>query len=76
MEKSYSKILVAYDGSELSNKALKMAKDLAVKNREIKLDILNVIKTDVPLDLYRSAFFYQKIQEMKKRLKEEAGDFY
>lgn len=36
-------IFVAYDGSEHSKKALEMAKDIAVLNADIQVDIVNVV---------------------------------
>ncbi|MGI6105549.1 MAG: universal stress protein [Raoultibacter sp.] len=36
------KIFVAYDGSDHSKRALEMAKNIAILNSEIKIDIINV----------------------------------
>jgi nucleotide-binding universal stress UspA family protein len=44
----YSKILVAYDGSELAEKALKVAIKLAGVDKKIELHILHVLKP-IPL---------------------------
>lgn len=48
----YSRILVAYDGSELGKKALQMAKALAKQDERIEVDVLHVVHTKyVPQDM-------------------------
>ena len=42
-----SRILVAYDGSELGNKALKTAIELAKANEKIEIDVLHVVEVPV-----------------------------
>lgn len=44
----YKKLLVAYDGSALSYKALKIAKDYALQNDDLKVHIVSVIETSGP----------------------------
>jgi nucleotide-binding universal stress UspA family protein len=42
MNTFYSKILIAYDGSSLSEKALKMAITLAKQHEKVELDVISV----------------------------------
>jgi nucleotide-binding universal stress UspA family protein len=60
-----SKIVVAYDGSELSEKALKTAIKLAMQDKRIKLYVLHVLKPLPVLD------FLQAGQDQVKTLRLE-----
>lgn len=46
---NYSRIVVAYDHSELSKKALKMAMDLAKQDQQIELFVVMVIQPEKPI---------------------------
>lgn len=43
----YSRIVVAYDGSELGKKSLEMAKALAKYDENIEIDVLYVVNTKI-----------------------------
>jgi len=64
----YSKILVAYDGSELAEKALKTALKLAGVDKKIELHILHVLK---PLPLLD---FLEAGEESVKVLRRERAE--
>ncbi|MCM3786739.1 universal stress protein [Neobacillus mesonae] len=83
---SFSKIILAYDGSELANKALKKAVELAKLSENTQLDIVHVydfprvfigeglapIPPSVNSDVYELA--EETIDELKKRLADEQLD--
>ena len=56
------KILVAYDGSELADKAVDLALDIARPNEEISVDIVSVVP--VPFLTETQAVKFQDITEM------------
>ena len=49
MVTNYSRVVVAYDHSELSKKALKMAMDLAKQDQQIELFVVMVMQPDKPI---------------------------
>lgn len=62
-----SKIVVPYDHSESSKKALKMAMNLAKQNEEIELNVVMVIQPQYPYGLpYAYAFSYEERVELGK----------
>ncbi|MCZ8516733.1 universal stress protein [Paenibacillus filicis] len=64
----FKKILVAYDGSELAEKALKAAIKLAVHDKKIELHILHVLK---PLPIFD---YIETGVENVKMLRREKAD--
>lgn len=46
---NYSRIVIAYDHSELSKKALKMAMDLAKQDQQIELFVVMVMQPEKPI---------------------------
>ncbi|WNF38677.1 universal stress protein [Bacillaceae bacterium IKA-2] len=76
----YSRIVVAYDASELSKKALEMAKQLAEQDKRIEIHILSVIKDKnagdefgVPYEKVREQQ-QKKVQELLAEVKESLSD--
>lgn len=57
----FSKILVSYDDSELSKKALQKAKEIAELDGRIVLDILNVVT--VPTNQFIVGDVYREVRE-------------
>jgi len=70
----YSRIVVAYDHSELSKKALKMAMNLSKQDNAIQLFILMVLHPVKPTPYsygYAFASYYASQQEESKTIKKE-----
>jgi nucleotide-binding universal stress UspA family protein len=70
----YSRIVVAYDHSELSKKALKMAMNLAKQDNQIELLVVMVIQPDRPMVYsYGYAFeaYHEKQHEEVKAVRNE-----
>lgn len=65
--RAFSKILVAYDGSDYSERALQKARCLLQKDAQMMLYVLNVVDPDI--SLASSAKVYQELS--KKLLKGE-----
>lgn len=62
-----SRIVVPYDHSDSSKKALKMAMNLARQNEEIELSVVMVIQPQYPYGLpYGYAFSYEERLELGK----------
>ena len=61
----YSKVLIAYDGSELAEKALKVGMKLAVHDKKVELHILHVVK---PFFIFDSVFDGdEKVSTLRKK---------
>lgn len=56
------KILVAYDGSDLAEKALDLALDIAVPNTETAIDVVNVVP--IPLLNETQAISFKEITDL------------
>lgn len=63
-----SKILVAYDGSELSEKALKKAIEIAKTDSEVQLTVVNVL--DLTRTIANSMMFDEILKEMRSAARE------
>jgi nucleotide-binding universal stress UspA family protein len=61
----YSRIVVAYDHSELSKKALKMAMNLAKQDKQIELFVLMVMQPARPI-VYSYGYAFESIQESQR----------
>lgn len=61
----YSRIVVAYDHSELSKKALKMAKNLAKQDKQIQLYVVMVTQPVRPV-VYSYGYAFDSIQAAQK----------
>lgn len=59
----YSRIVVAYDGSELGKKALNMAKSLAAQDKKVEVHILHVIN---PKTLATEFGVYDAVKEQQQ----------
>ncbi|WEG13805.1 universal stress protein [Pullulanibacillus sp. KACC 23026] len=55
MKQLVKRVLVCYDGSEGSKKALELAKHLARLDEQTEFDFLSVIKIQLPYDMYPGA---------------------
>lgn len=78
----YSRILVAYDGSDLSKKALEMAMALAKQDEKIELSVITVTNPPVATSIGTYGIYNQELineiresvekilQEVKEKLKE------
>lgn len=60
----YSRIVVAYDSSDLSKKALEMAKKLAEQDKKIEIHIVSVIRAKNADDEFGVP--YEKIREQQQ----------
>ena len=69
---NYKKILVAYDGSASSNKAVEKAKELAKNNEKIKVDILSVF--DIPIPPFEVKMYEQMLESQKTALGESVDE--
>ena len=71
----YSRILIAYDGSEMSKKALKMAEALAVQDEKIEIRVVSVFTP--PTTLGNFAIFteelYDKLRESTQEVVKKAS---
>jgi nucleotide-binding universal stress UspA family protein len=67
---TYSRILVAYDHSEPSKRALQSAIKLASINPKIEIDVLNVIHVPAPIEYPYN--IYMDFDDMKKICYDEA----
>jgi nucleotide-binding universal stress UspA family protein len=65
-----SRILVPYDNSDTSKKALKMAMTMAMQDEKIELDVLIVLKDPILLD-YPTVYTLTQVQESQR---DEAQD--
>jgi nucleotide-binding universal stress UspA family protein len=61
----YSRIVVAYDHSELSKKALKMAMNLAKQDKQIELLVLMVLQPARPM-VYSYGYAFEAIQDSER----------
>lgn len=61
----YSRIVVAYDHSELSKKALKVAMNLAKQDKQIELLVVMVNQPARPI-VYSYAYAFESIQENQR----------
>ncbi|MBM7662911.1 nucleotide-binding universal stress UspA family protein [Bacillus mesophilus] len=64
-----SKILVAYDGSELSKKALEYAKEMVANNENARLEVVSVMEVSA----YPNTFDPYLYIEIKKNAQEAAN---
>lgn len=69
----YSKVVVPYDGSELSEKALRTAIKLVSADKRIELHVLHIIKPFNTLEMleknYKAAF-YMRVERAMSMLRE------
>jgi nucleotide-binding universal stress UspA family protein len=61
----YSRIVVAYDHSELSKKALKMAMNLAKQDKKIEILVLMVLQPARPM-VYSYGYAFEAIQDSER----------
>ena len=61
----YSRIVVAYDHSELSKKALKMAMSLAKQDEKIEILVLMVLQPARPM-VYSYGYAFEAIQDSER----------
>jgi nucleotide-binding universal stress UspA family protein len=61
----YSRIVVAYDHSELSKKALKIAMNLAKQDKQIELIVLMVLQPARPM-VYSYGYAFDSYQETQR----------
>jgi nucleotide-binding universal stress UspA family protein len=61
----YSRIVVAYDHSELSKKALKMAMNLAKQDKQIEILVLMVLQPARPM-VYSYGYAFEAIQDSER----------
>ncbi|MBY0147921.1 universal stress protein [Neobacillus niacini] len=61
----YSRIVVAYDHSELSKKALKIAMNLAKQDKQIELIVLMVLQPARPM-VYSYGYAFDSYQESQR----------
>ncbi|MFP7300374.1 universal stress protein [Neobacillus niacini] len=61
----YSRIVVAYDHSDLSKKALKMAMNLAKQDKQIEILVLMVLQPARPI-VYSYGYAFESIQESQR----------
>jgi nucleotide-binding universal stress UspA family protein len=61
----YSRIVVAYDHSELSKKALKMAMNLVKQDKQIEILVLMVLQPARPM-VYSYGYAFEAIQDSER----------
>ncbi|WP_070120399.1 universal stress protein [Bacillus marinisedimentorum] len=68
----YSRILVAYDGSELAGKALDFALKAAQEDEQVEVDVVTVFNPPVSMGSY-GMYNETTINEMKEDIKNSMG---
>lgn len=71
----FSKIMVAYDGSEMANRALQMSVELAKADESIQIIVLHAVESVAALTEFTNYSIVSRIEEAKKHgelIKEKA----